>query len=712
MTRQTFQHQIDRLWGKTPKRDRTNNTYTDPRKTHHIAKAKSGRVVAWDGEGVNSADGKQRYVLLMNNKGVIISDVNGLSTLTCLNTIMQSATDSSTLHFVYGGTYDFCMILRDLPERDLRALHAGKVVTYHNYKIEYRARKQLTIRHFHRVWNEEKQDRDRVVDKSVTLWDVLGFFQCTFVQALEEYFCPKRGGNSVTIAEWKQKIARIKEGKDRRREFTAEELENFIIPYCQLEVECLCDLMKLLMQYFLDAGMVLSRWDGSGAVSTCLLRKHDVKPHINLEMIDIPDEVVDISEYAYFGGRIETILFGNYENTVHHYDINSAYPSVMVDLPSLLYGEWNHETTYAHLWRSHPPVTCYLISWHMEDNTFPICPFPWRTSLGSVLFPPDGKAWVWKPELDAALIAKQEGKLDIEIYIHEAWSFTPTRDVKPFAFIHDLYEIRKKHVEEGNGVEKAYKLGYNGMYGKTAQSLGYDEKEDRKPPYHNLVIAGMITSATRAKLFTAAMQSPYDIIMLATDGLFSKVPLDLPCPKEKILGLWEYKTHDYMTIIMSGVYWLGNKEGDDNVWSRGFDKEVDKEKKVKFVDARPIILDKWRKGEIDIEFPSTRFITIGSAVGLNDFSQFCTWRTIQRKLTLDMSTVVKREKVKISVDLTRELQRSYPRNKWAIRLMVQDGYWPISDHYLSNKAQFQWNKALIDGLTARQYNEEVGASKE
>ena len=44
----------------------------------------------------------------------------------------------------------------------------------------------------------------------------------------------------------------------------------------------------------------------------------------------------DAAHHAYFGGRIELLKQGYMENAVLHcYDIASAYPAGMVDLPSL-----------------------------------------------------------------------------------------------------------------------------------------------------------------------------------------------------------------------------------------------------------------------------------------------------------------------------------------------------------------------------------------
>src|SRR5437660_9483876 len=103
-----------------------------------------------------------------------------------------------------------------------------------------------------------------------------------------------------------------------------------------------------------------------------------------------------------------------------------------------------------------------------------------------------------------------------KIYIHEAWEWIPASSTKPFSFIPDVYAYRQQLIQEGSGAEKALKLAINSLYGKTAQSVGYSTDRNRgKPPYHNMVVAGMTTSKTRAKLMEAAMQKPDSVIMLA-----------------------------------------------------------------------------------------------------------------------------------------------------------------------------------------------------
>jgi hypothetical protein len=369
--------------------------------------------------------------------------------------------------------------------------------------------------------------------------------------------------------------------------------------------------------------LTLTGWHGAGAVATAIYKKHDIKSHLE----DSPPKIHTATKHAYFGGRIEIGKYGTHEGTIHHYDINSAYPSVQRNLPSLRDGEWVKRGKGFDT-RSTVNICIALVQWSDITNTA-FCPFPYRSAAQrKVLFPPEGKNWIWKPELDAALKWRDANYQYWNIDVLEAYEFIPANDIKPFAFIDDYYAERQQLVAETrrtgipNGVEMGIKLGLNSLYGKTAQRIGYDKATGRIPPYHNLVYAGYITASTRAALFDAAMQAPDKIICMATDGIYSTVPLTLDCPNEKILGAWEYQTHDAMVLVQSGVYFIRDG-GKLKSFSRGFDRMVTPEDKQATLD---IIRAAWAKGSDEVYLPCTRFITLKSAMCGGDWwTRWCTW---------------------------------------------------------------------------------------
>jgi hypothetical protein len=646
------------------------------------SKIDNAHFICWDGEGIDLPDGRQVYALLMNNEGLKIVNPQGLSTDECLELLTSSREDNKAIHVCFGASYDVNMILRDIPLKKLYYLHKGRKIDYKQYQLEYIPRKSFTIKIYKDVNNkfstDDKGNRVGNYEYSITLWDVFGFFQCSFIEALNNYFVS--GNSSYQEAEkYKLLIEKIREGKVRRGSFTKEELE-FVVSYCKLEVDALEQLMQKLRLHMIEVDMKVKRWDGAGACAASLLDKYKVKNF----MEKMPSDVTIACEHAYYGGRIETLMYGNYEGTVYHYDINSAYPSVMKDLPTLI-GKWEHivdnitiETIY-----TLNQLSVLLVSWKMPQYSR-ICPFPYRYK-GTVYFPPVGKSWVWLPEVLVAI----ECFHTIKITIHEIYTFYPSNEDKPFRFIPDLFEYRKELKKKGSGAEKVIKLGINSLYGKTVQSKGYDSKSGKKPPYHNLAWGGYITSATRAKLVKAAMNSPDSIIMLATDGIYSTKPLDLPLSNK--LGEWEYTEHDYITVVVSGVYWYDTK-GKETSYSRGFDK---------FTLERERIIEAWKNNMSSLPCKSTRFVTLGSAISIG-FEHWLTWRTIDRVLALNMETVSKRENFKDSeFKPYKELVPTYAATP-PILLFNPDK--------LSEKYKFDWDD-FIDGINSREYVEECVVSR-
>jgi len=274
------------------------------------------------------------------------------------------------------------------------------------------------------------------------------------------------------------------------------------------------------------------------------------------------------------------------------------------------------------------------VKWHFPGAIWG--PFPYRSEKQrKVLFPETGENWVWLPEVKAAIEAlKINPKWRLEIL--DCYEFQPDITCyKPYFFMKEYYELRQNLIADTkktgtpHGEEKTYKLGINAGYGKTAQHAGYHPETKLKPPYHNLAYAGYITSATRAKLFSAAMQSPESIICIATDGIFSTVPLDLYYPKEKILGAWEESKHDEIILVQSGFYYYRNGKT-WTAWTRGFDKiPMDENYQINIRQQIETILEGWRQKKDEIYFPCTRFITMKSALrGKNWWDRWCSWYSL------------------------------------------------------------------------------------
>lgn len=605
----------------------------------------TARFVGVDGEGFSDGDDitvtmgnpahayrtkDHFYALLTDSDGHELYTPTGrLETKSCLDFLLHiRERDANAVPVVFGGSYDIChMLAFGVSRDDLAELLAPDptgiagerrieiTLGSDDYKLTYRPRKSLIIKRWPTGVDkyEHKQKKDgswfwKLTDHdSVTVWDVWGFFQGSFVKAMDTWLPGDKDWNM------------IKKWKGNRKSFDRADITQ-IRTYNKAEVRCLADLMDKVRDSIRECGLEVTRWDGVGAVATAMYRKHDVKKHMALT----PQEVFDAARVAYSGGHIEAMKVGFHNNKVHHYDVNSAYPDQFRNLPSLAGGTWRRFTAGTPT----GPFTLVRVVFHFLPG-LPFYPLFFRFPSGSIIYPERGCGWYWFPEFEAAReFAEQFGAFQFRVL--EFYTFKPQFNERPFAWVETYFERRKALIEQTNldgiprGEEKTLKLGYNACYGKTAQQVGARQQDGEilAPSYFQLEWAGFVTAGCRAKLMNAAMQNPDAIISFATDGLFSSEPLTLNCPKEKILGEWEYKVHEGMTMVMPGVYWLHDAKspgsearGEYNTqhFSRGYDKEQ--------MEDFGIIHDAWRKGLAIIELEHERMITLGNAIMSDGFWQ-------------------------------------------------------------------------------------------
>ncbi len=562
--------------------------------------------VGWDGEGVTDG-AHHRYVLLANSRGDYFERSFGMSTVDALDFLLDTAAPyKSVTHVVFGGSYDATKILADLTREQAAAIYRNEssspvhvALGKRLYAIDYRPRKYLRVARFRNarrfVFDPCSRTWKPNYDSRFMLWDVLGFFQQTFIDAARDY--------SVRHS----MLAEITSMKKQRGSFDYGTQRDEILRYCLAECEVLELLARELWRNFTIADIRPARFDGAGAAAAALLRRENVKESIALEPAPVRHPVAS----AFFGGRIELVQLGI--NHVHGVDIASAYPSVAADLPSMV-GTWAPT--------DEPTGFSVLHVRYEFPLGLPWYPLPYRNRRdGTIVFADAGEGWYWRPEVEAALRFAERfgGRVDVI----GGWRCDAARKVKPFGFVPQLYEQRAKWKREGNGAQLAAKLALNSLYGKSAQQVG--ARPGKLPPYLCLPWAGWITASTRARLVDAALHDPEAVVAFATDGIYSTRPLDLHYAPG-VLGAWERSGEADGVFVQAGVYWL--REGER--WKaryRGFDKET--------MTDPAIALDAWRAGEWDVSIPTTRFVTFGSAlVSKSAWEARGTWVTTPRVLNL------------------------------------------------------------------------------
>lgn len=576
---------------------------------------KTWEFISWDGEGTTVDEPiyhgpffatkdrdilfdyvpqPQPYVLLANSKFNSIAHRDGLATYDCLEFLLETKESFPKSIFIgFGFNYDINQILKDLPEFCLWELHNTNITHVGGYSIRWLPRKEFYVKHGR-------------TGRSCILYDVFGFFQASFLTVCEKY-----------LGKDNENLRIIREGKAARESFTWDELDEFIVPYNNMELVMLVEIMDLFRQDLEDVGINPGRWHGPGAVANEVLRKYEVKA-----VRDLPEEVLDAAQYAYAGGRFEHFLMGRYVGRVFESDIHSAYPEAASKLPSLTQGYWEHV-------RQFEPGTfgVWAVDYRSPDGDTSNRPQPLfcRSEQGSVSYPRKVSGWYWTPE--AELVAS---------FVREGWVFRSTSTSRPFAFVEQLYDQRRVFKDQGSSTERAIKLILNSLYGKLAQTVG---GKDGPPAHHQLEYAGYITSYTRAKIYKAMMQNPQTIIAAETDAVFSTEPLDLDYGEG--LGQWELKEYDSIVYLQSGFYYAS--KGETIICKyRGMDRDGETMQPVGL--PYRTVLDhlahlsgtgNWHKTP-SLSSHTTRFIGLG--LGLRTKAVWRSWEKNQKTLALDQSS--------------------------------------------------------------------------
>lgn len=551
------------------------------------------RIVAVDGEGLNVRRGPRAgahdYVMLAISDCEPIIAKDGLRTLDILDYVFTSLSPKD-INVIYGGSYDFNCWLADLTEDEVRAVYNSKYdgppFMYRGYGLRWLKGKGFSI---------TKDDR------TVTVNDVISFFQRPFIAACDEY-----------LGDYEGRDVLVKE-KARRGDFRVSELKT-IGAYNNLELELLVSLVEELRLRLFRVGLKPRRWNSPGAIASALFQREDIKKHRNE---NLPEPVKEAARFAYAGGRFEMIKYGSVTERAYEYDINSAYPRALCEVPSLVGGKWVH-------WKRgdgempHSDFALYHVRYSNEyapDQNIP-APIFHRAENGTISYPMYSANWVWNPEYEMLQEYVAQVK-NSSMFLMEAWLYFPETDYKPFHFIPELYAQRQELKRKKDGAHVGIKLALNSMYGKTAQQVGwnYDKYGNvRVPTYHQLEWAGYVTSWCRAHVLRAAMQKPGSVIAFETDALFTSEPLDLDIGPG--LGQWEETVFNSLTYVQSGHYYGTLSNGEEIVKCRGIDKG--------FV-TREMVEEKLELPEIDRKLPAplTRFYGAGIALA-RDFKKY--WR--------------------------------------------------------------------------------------
>ena len=390
-----------------------------------------------------------------------------------------------------------------------------------------------------------------------------------------------------------------------------------------------------------NAGFKLNRWDGAGSIASYLFHSRGMLDFKGSE--EAQAEHYDKARDAYAGGRFELCRPGDFRETVYNYDINSAYPYAITQLPpfqdlvhqpdndgtnisdyDLVYIDYdNSDSITKHLMQGIP---AFLGDVQTQSKPGPIHPFYNRSKKHLVCYPPQCKRWCWGIEVNTAR------SCGYTVNVTDVYHWIDNGE-RPWSWVGDLYNHRKELKAKGDNAERAIKLGINSLYGKMVQQKGWHEGDDI-PRTHQLYWGGWVTAKTRSMLFEAMCIDPDSVIAVETDGIYTTTELPLNVGSE--LGQWDKTVYSDFTYCQSGMYFGTPVGGKAVAKYRGLDKgTLTREKVIAAYEA----YEKDKSTRLRIKARSTRFRTIGtSLVSPERMEKWRQWTKENKTITLEPTT--------------------------------------------------------------------------
>jgi hypothetical protein len=362
--------------------------------------------------------------------------------------------------------------------------------------------------------------------------DAGSFFQASLMSVID----PKKWNEPIVTED---EYATLEEGKASR---DTAGLDRDMRRYNLLENNVLARLMDRLNTGFVEAGIRLKRnqWFGPGQAAQEWLKTTDLPRRTELE--PIPSRSLEGGRLAYYGGWFEIFAHGHIPGTSYEYDINSAYPYIASRLPCLLHGRWSRGMGMP---GELPGMSRRIVHAAIRGTDRRLGAMLHRLPDGTIRRPSSTAGWYWESELSAAARA---GAVD-EIKVREWIQYDPCDCRPPMRGLAGLYDKRLR-VGKNTPSGKSYKLIYNSVYGKLAQSIG-------EPKFANSLYASLITSGCREMILDAIATHPRrstDLLMVATDGVYFRNRHPTIPISEKI-GEWDVQEKQNLTLFKPGVYW-------------------------------------------------------------------------------------------------------------------------------------------------------------
>jgi hypothetical protein len=361
-----------------------------------------------------------------------------------------------------------------------------------------------------------------------TLYDIAQFYNRKSLDSQADFYF---GEHKQDKAHWTEYVNEHPDLEEQVRYLNEHQAE--IGEYCRLDAELTYKLGNLMKDSFEGLGVSFNKPISGGSLAKRYLMKNTEYP------VTWKSNALNLfARSAYHGGIFSTHKLGIYHD-VWDYDINSAYPYEMLNLPNWDNGEYRLNI-------EKPSDTPY--GWY--ECEFDCEWIPYETDYK--IFYPIGKRkqWITRKEYDWM---KEHGYECEFIQGHE-WIQTKEEFESPFSWIDKMYKerqrIKTEHPEDIR--EKAIKLLINSTYGKTAQH------KPSETEVTNYMYASYITAGTRLQIADIANEYYDSVIQIATDGIMLEEEIGLPISRK--IGDWEVNRYDKVLVLGSGRYQAFNGE--------------------------------------------------------------------------------------------------------------------------------------------------------
>lgn len=533
--------------------------------------------LAFDGEATQDAS----YCLIGASDGTEVSS-EALTTEQCLDFFLEKKREyPQSICIIFGGRYDFDEICRkSMPWRRISQLKNFGQTYWHGYKLRQAEGKWFEIA------------RDGV---TVRVFEIHGWFHCSYEKALAKYKTPVSGRDALLI----------REGKKARGTFLWKNIAD-VSRYMHAELRYMPLLMDCIRDICLDAGFRPRAWYGPSALATELLTRNKTQQYMG----KIPEAVNLCAQFAYAGGRFEMPRGGIINRPVYSADWNSAYMTAALELPCLKHGEWRYGRDF-----EAGKFGVYHIRYRATDSAGNpgridhrrIYPLFRRYANGNVLFSNAVEGWYWSPE--AELVRE-----DKDATFLGAWIFDAKCTHQPFAFVGETYRKRQLLEASGSPAGQAFKWALAAIYGQLVRAVGWDRFKRTAPKYHCLEWGGYITSRCRAEMFRIAEQCGDQLLSIDTDSVTAMCPIPLAADAVgKQLGQWKLSEADGGIFFQNGIY-CTHVNGDYQFKQRGIAEDTRIERSITPILTPELLRTAIETGKPVELRPKQRYVTLKMAL--------------------------------------------------------------------------------------------------